>query len=346
MLFSAVASGEWAVMQGLDKLKRLANSTLYSSLTTTAAAIPLFYFFRTDGIVPVIFISVASNMVFARLLRVRTRRLPALPVRELWQQGRGILALGFYMTATSFVWSVTGYLFALFLQFAGSTSAVGIYQAGWTLINSYVGLIFTAISMEYYPRLTTIAESRRRTTVAVSHEISVALWFLMPVIAAFICCADLIVKILYTDEFHAVLPYISIGITGVVLRAVSWCMSYTILARGDGRLYVITESLGAFIGLVLNALAFKLYGFTGLGVAYVLWFVADTAIIGYFYRSRYGLAFSRSIYPLIASALALGALTLVLKLWLGPWITALLIFPWLLPLAASKLLKRKKRSRK
>ena len=34
MLLSSVASGEWAVMQGLDRLKRLAKSTLYAALQT------------------------------------------------------------------------------------------------------------------------------------------------------------------------------------------------------------------------------------------------------------------------------------------------------------------------
>ena len=51
----AVASGEWAVMQGLERLKLLACSTLLSSLATAnAAAIPLFWFSVIDGIVPVL----------------------------------------------------------------------------------------------------------------------------------------------------------------------------------------------------------------------------------------------------------------------------------------------------
>ena len=225
MLLSAVASGEWAVMQGLERLKLLARSTLLSSLTATAAAIPLFYFFRIDGIVPVLIIFAASNCLYAFVLRVRDVPQIRLSLRQSWQSGRGMLALGFYMTVSMALTLLASYVFAVWLFHQGGDKAVGIYQSGYTLVNSYVGMIFTAIAMEYYPRLAAVAKSRMRTELVVSHEIKIALLVLMPVIVLFVACKEAVIYLLYSPDFYAALPYFEIG------RGLAVC--HTRPCRGD-----------------------------------------------------------------------------------------------------------------
>ena len=317
MLLSAVASGEWAVMQATGQLRVLARSTLLASVTATAAAIPLFYFMRSGGIVPVLVVFAASNCVYA--LAFRTAGNPQLPpaVRQLWNEGRGMLALGFYMTVSMGLTLLASYIFAVWLNRIGGEDAVGIYQAGYTLVNSYVGMIFTAISMEYYPRLTSVAASTMRTEVVVSHEIKIALWLLMPVTALFIGLKGLMVDILYSPGFHAALPYISLAIIGVGLRGASWCMAYVILARGDGRIYVFTELTSAAAYLALNIPLYLHWGYAGLGLAYIGWYAVYTAICYGVYRLRYRLHLRHGIVPLLLSAIAVGALSLYLDTTIG-----------------------------
>ena len=98
-----------------------------------------------------------------------------------------------------------------------------------------------------------------------------ALAVVAPVIVVVICCGDLIMDILYSSGFSPAKPFVAIGIIAMALRAPAWCMAYTMIAKGDGRTYMLTECASAIAYLVFNTILFGAFGFRGLGVAYFLW---------------------------------------------------------------------------
>lgn len=341
MIFSAIAQGEFAIMQGCDRLKQLARATLYSSVTSSLLSLPLFYFFRLNGVIPVLILFAFCNLFYSLLFSGRKlsnarRRIKESrrTVSQIWQrfrddvrQGRGMLALGAYMTVSSAVTLLASYIFIAYLNRTQSTDTVGYYQAGYTIINSYIGLIFTSISMEYFPRLSSIIRHDHRVEVIVSHEIKIILSVLAPVVVAFICAKELLVHILYSHSFDTVIPYISIAIVGTVLRAVSWSLAFVMPAKGDGRIYVITETTSSALYLLLNIPLYNAFGFAGLGAAYVLWYGAYTAITYLVFRRRYGLRLRKGIWLFIWTIVALGVVAFVADYFFGPWATAVLLVP-------------------
>ena len=76
--------------------------------------------------------------------------------------------------------------------------------------------------MEYYPRITRVCHSRLRTRVFASQEVNIMMLCLLPIISIFLIARELIVSILYSGEFRAIIPYISFAIVGTVMRAYSW----------------------------------------------------------------------------------------------------------------------------
>ena len=173
---------------------------------------------------------------------------------------------------------------------------LGIYQAGYTLINKYTGLILTALGMEYYPRLSRVADSRLRLRAFVSQEINVAIAIMAPVVALFILLRELVVWILYTPEFNVILTFVSWGMIGTVLRTLSWCLAFTILARGDGKTYLWTEVASAVINLALNIVFYRWWGLTGLGVAFLVSYLLYTLIIAVVYFRTYKLSVTWSSF--------------------------------------------------
>ena len=103
------------------------------------------------------------------------------------------------------------------------------------------------------------------------------------------------------------------------------------LAKGDGRIFVLTESVSAAVFLALSVTGYRYGGNTGLGWAYVGWYAVYMAIVYAVYRYRYGMKIGRGLPVLLASALAVGAGTLWLRNVAGPWITLAMTLPWLLP---------------
>ena len=294
VLLGALTNGEYAILQGTAKLKRLASVTLWGTLVGLAVSIPLFYLMRERSILPSILAYALSLAVFAWLFR--NREYPAVQVsrRETFDMGKGFVRLGIYMTLGNFASILASYAFNAWLNLHAGTEAVGYYQAGYTLINKYTGLILTALGMEYYPRLAKVAESRLRLHAFVSQEINVAITVMAPVVALFILLRELVVWLLYTPEFNVILTFVSWGMIGTVLRTLSWCLAFTILSKGDGKTYLWTEVASAVINLVLNIVFYRWWGLTGLGIAFLVSYLLYTLIVAWVYFGQYKLSVSRA----------------------------------------------------
>ena len=300
VLLQALTNGEYAVLQGTARLKRLASVTLWGTIVGLAVSIPLFYLLRERSILPSIIAYALALATFAWLFRDREYPAAHVDRRETFDMGKGFVRLGIYMTLGNFASILASYAFNAWLNVHAGTEQVGFYQAGYTLINKYTGLILTALGMEYYPRLSQVADSRIRLRAFVSQEINVSLAVMAPVVALFILLRELVVWILYTPEFNVILTFVSWGMIGTVLRTLSWCLAFTILAKGDGKTYLWTEVASAIINLVLNIVFYRWWGLTGLGVAFLVSYLLYSIIVAVVYFGMYRLRVTRaSIYNLL-----------------------------------------------
>jgi PST family polysaccharide transporter len=300
VLLQALTNGEYAVLQGTARLKRLASVTLWGTIVGLAVSIPLFYLLRERSILPSILAYALALAAFAWLFRNRDYTTAAVSSRETFAMGKGFVKLGIYMTLGNFAGILTSYAFNAWLNVNAGTDQVGFYQAGYTLINKYTGLILTALGMEYYPRLAKVAESRLRLRAFVSQEINVAIAVMAPVVALFILLREVVVWLLYTPDFNVILTFVSWGMIGTVLRTLSWCLAFTILAKGDGKTYLWTEVASAIINLVLNIVFYRWWGLTGLGVAFLVSYLLYTLIVAVVYFRIYRLQVSpASVYNLV-----------------------------------------------
>ena len=300
VLLGALTNGEYAVLQGTARLKRLASVTLWGTIVGLAVSIPLFYLLRERSILPSIIAYAAALAIFAWVFRNRDYPTVQVSRRDTFDMGKGFVKLGIYMTLGNFATILASYAFNAWLNVHAGTEQVGFYQAGYTLINKYTGLILTALGMEYYPRLSQVADSRLRLRAFVSQEINVAIAIMAPVIALFILLREVVVWILYTPDFNVILTFVSWGMIGTVLRTVSWCLAFTILAKGDGKTYLWTEAASAVINLVLNIVFYRWWGLTGLGIAFLVSYLLYTLIVAVVYFKQYRLTVTRaSLYNLL-----------------------------------------------
>lgn len=305
VLFASAANAPLAILQGIRQLKRLAKASVYGSIAGLALSVPLYRWIGLDSVVPSLVIYSVSLWFFAWLFRAKINKCVAKPtIRETIDEGVPFVRLGIFMTVSVFFTMVSNYVFLAWLNSDADTADVGYYQAGYTMINRYIGLIFTAIVMEYYPRLTKTISSKRRTSVFATHEMTIGLSVIVPVALWFMTFDDVAIKILYDSQFVSAAGYIDWALAGTVLRAVSWCMAIVILARADGKIYLITEALSAVMFVALSIPGWKLGGLDGLGMAYFAWYAAYTVIVGVVYFRAYRLKVSASAALLTAAGTA------------------------------------------
>lgn len=311
VFLNTLVETEGAVFQGLKHLRAFARASVWGFTGGLIVSVPLFWWLRINSIVPAIIAYSICTAAAAWYYHYRTRdgqgmgvekskehggtvqevaekRAP-LTVRSTLREGRPILAFGMFMTIAYFVENLINYLFLAWLNHHAGTELVGYYQAGYTLVNRYMGLVLVALSVEFYPRLAGVAGSGRRLSVFVSNELGIVMLVIVPMGSMMIGCSQWLIELLYSREFEEALPLVVWAITGTLLRSVFWCMSFTIMARGDGTLYLVTEVVSSIIYLVLNVVCFRAWGLMGLGISYTLWFLLITLIDGYIYFRVYHL---------------------------------------------------------
>lgn len=287
MLFNALTSGEQAVLQGTKQLRRLARCSVYGSLASLLVSLPLYYFMGIDGIVPSLILYAAATWIVTLFYREKSIEQTSLTLRQTVGQGREMVTLGVFMTVSSFITTLFSYIFAAYLNARSGEAVVGYYQAGFTLMNKYVGLIFTAMAMEYYPRLAGVAKDNIQLSQYVGKQVEMMQLMLAPIIAIFIMLHPLMVRILYTADFYVINGYLLFAIQGITFKAISWSLGFVLLAKGSGKLYFVTELLSDTITLVLNIVGYHYWGLAGVGASYTVGFVLYLIIIYIACRANY-----------------------------------------------------------
>lgn len=297
MFCNAVLGGEQAILQANEKFKAMAWANLWGSLTGLALSIPLFYYYGYPGVVLSILVYALSMLFFVRIKRLRVSQPDPVPsLRMIWREGNEFVRLGICMALAAFITSTAHTLFIGILNVISSTAEVGYVQAGDTILVRYVGLIFTAIAMEFYPRISAALPGKpHRVALFVNHEAILLMMLLTPLILLFFLLREPIVIFLYKSDFLVILPFVSWGIISSIPKAVSWCMAYTIIARGEGKIFLLTEGLDACISLPVCLIAYHLFGLTGLGIAYIIWYIIYALIVGFVYYRRYGSRLSHQV---------------------------------------------------
>ncbi len=312
LMFYGLTNGEQTILQGLSSLRRLAHASVWGVAAGLVVSIPLFYFWGIDSIVTSIVVYHAMLLLFTWIFRHKDYTHVDLSAKEAFSDGKGFVKLGVFLTLSGFITTLFSYAFSVYLNRVSGTEEVGFYQAGYTLVNKYVGLIFTAIGMEYYPRLARIHESRLRMRVFVSQEINISVLVLVPIVAVFVLARDLLISILYSEEFKVISHYISWAIIGTFFRAYSWCMAFVVLAKGDGRTYLAMETASVVFGFVLNLVFYHYWGLTGLGVSNIVWYFLYCIIVGIVYFRKYRFTVSVAATAITVSAFV--ALTAIVTL--------------------------------
>ena len=314
VLANTLTNGEHSILQGTSLLRKLAKASLYGAFTGLLLSIPLFYFLGENSIIPSIICYSLSILLFSYLLRNKDVgiRGETLSVKDTINLGKDFLKLGIFITLTDIASQITNYAFISYLNNASSTEMVGYYQTGYTLIAKYTALIFSSLGVEYFPRLSKVSHSNIRLNTFVSQEINIVLMILTPVIIAFILCRRLIISILYSPDFFIIETFISVGIIGMIFRAISWCMAFVILAKGKGKIFFITEIISTITFLLIYIPAFKFFGLNGFGLAFLLWYVLYAIIIAFVYYRLFKLRLSVSCYKWLIWALLTSSTALLL----------------------------------
>lgn len=272
LIFKQLTSSHMVVLQGLRKLKLLAKANLYGNLFGLLFSIPIYYFLGIDAIVPTIILSSFAAFVFAFYYASKVQlQKESIKKSQLLSEGKSIIQLGITLTISSLLTLLSAYLTQIYISNVSNTEQVGLYSAGFTLLNSYVGTIFTVMSTDYYPRLAAINSDNTKVRVVVLQQSYISILLITPIIVLFLTFVPFIVKVLYSSKFLVIISMVCFGIIGMLFRAVSFSMGYILIAKGDSVMFTKTAIGFNVLSFVLNVVGYYFYGLKGLGISFLVY---------------------------------------------------------------------------
>lgn len=272
LIFKQLTSSHMVVLQGLRKLKLLAKANLYGNLFGLLFSIPIYYFLGIDAIVPTIILSSFAAFVFAFYYASKVQlQKESIKKSQLLSEGKSIIQLGIMLTISSLLTLLSAYLTQIYISNVSDTEQVGLYSAGFTLLNSYVGTIFAVMSTDYYPRLAAINSDNTKVRAAVLQQSYISILLITPIIVLFLTFVPFIVKVLYSSKFLVIISMVCFGIIGMLFRAVSFSMGYILIAKGDSAMFTKTAIGFNVLSFVLNVAGYYFYGLEGLGISFLVY---------------------------------------------------------------------------
>jgi O-antigen/teichoic acid export membrane protein len=297
VLFKQLSSGQLAVLQGLRQLQFLAKANLYGNLFGLLFSIPIYSFLKIDAIIPTILIASLTVLIFSFYYSNKIKTDKGEITKEaFFIEGKSILKLGFMLTISSVLTLLSTYLIQIYIGKIGSLEQVGFYNAGFTLLNSYVGIIFTVMSTDYFPKLASVNSDNYKIRQSVIEQAFTSIMIITPVIVLFLTFISVLIPIIYTPKFNEIIPMVCFGILGMLFRAVSWSMGFILIAKGDSKMFIKTAVGFNILSLVMNVLGYYFYGLEGLGFSFCLYFLFHFIGLKIITKKRYDFYFEEDFY--------------------------------------------------
>ena len=271
LLINQISEGHGVLLRASRQVKLMAKSSIIGSVIGLLTTIPLYYIYGIDGIVPALIIATFTSLFltwyFATKLSFKKAKVDLLTVKF---EGKEMLTMGFMISLSGIITIAFSYLVRIFISNYGSIDDVGLYNAGFAIVNTYVGMIFTAMATDYYPKLSEVAQDEQRANQTINHQAEIAVLILSPLILAFIVFIKLIIFLLLSNDFSPVSQMISFASVGILFKSLSWAIAFLFLARSANRLFFWNEFITNIYMLGFNLTGFYCLGLTGLGISFTL----------------------------------------------------------------------------
>lgn len=312
LLFQQITSGQLVVLQGMRKLQYLAKANMTGSVIGLFISIPIYYYFRLDGIVPALILSSLTAMFlswyFSSKVTIQQAKVSRL---KTIAEGKNMLKMGFMISLTGLISLGVAYIVRIFISHKGGVAQVGLYNAGFAIINTYVGLVFTAMGTDYYPRLSSVAHDNAKAKEMINQQAEISILILAPILMVFLVFINWVVILLYSNKFIEVNGMIHWAAMGMFFKAASWCIGFILLAKGASNIFFWNDLIANIYTLIFNCAGYILGGLEGLGMSFLASYFIYFIQVSILSKAKYSFAFESAFYKVFSIQIIIAILCFI-----------------------------------
>lgn len=296
LLLMQLTNGNLMIIKCCRQLKMYAKANVIGNFCSLFITIPLYFVWGVDAIVPVLVLLSLSTFVisffYVKKLNIKIQKVESFEFKEI---SLDIFKIGIAIAFAGLLPDCLAYYLRIFMSSHGGVEDVGYFAAGFAILNTYVGMIFTAMSTDFIPRLSAVSDDNAACQDTINKQIRIAAMILLPILTLFIVFSKLLVLILYTEEFYPMIGMMMWGAVGCFIRSADWSMGNLFIPKRDTKVYLCLNYLSAAISIGLNIYCYILMGITGLGIAMIIFHLSNIVPCAIYMKWKYNIVYERDV---------------------------------------------------
>ncbi len=316
---AAITGGEVAILKATRNLRKIAVISIYNMVFALVVSVPVYYVWGMSGVVPCLVILSLLQMLTTSLYSYKLYPLKLVSSFRKLSSGFLMVKLGIAFVIAGVLTSGAEFLIRCYLNNVASLETVGLYSAGFLIVMTYGGMIFSSMETDYYPRLSAACNKDTFSEI-VNQQSEVSLLLIAPFLVAFIFFTPIILPLLYSGKFTPIIGMVQIATLALYIRAAKLPVSYISLAKGNSLLFMVIEGQYAFFIVIASIIGFNLNGLTGIGYAITGVGILDYVIILYLMWKRYGFKVSGNVWRYLFYQYPIGIVSLLVAFLFCGWL--------------------------
>jgi polysaccharide transporter, PST family len=272
-------------LNGLQEIVHLTIISIISSFITLCLTCMLVFLLALEG--ALISIVINQSIVFFVTLYYCYRKKWII-IENIFSQFskkymKKLLVFSLMSLTTAIVVPGTQFYVRDYITQNLSVNDAGIWQGMLYISNTYLMCISMIITVYYTPKLSSI-----KSLSSIKKEVYKGFIYIIPVVIILsfgvFFLKDLVVKILFTDDFQNIRILFEYNMYGNVLKISSFILSSIMLAKALTKIYIITEIIFSMNFILLNIYSIDKFGLIGSSYAYCFnYLIYLSFMLFYFY---------------------------------------------------------------
>lgn len=306
LFFTALGNENDVILRGTRRIKEIAKAGIFSALFGLIFSVPVYYYWGIKGIPFTIIITALcvflANYYYAKKVGIKQ---VSLSIRETYLRGKAMVFLGIMMVMASVVEYLAMFVVNTYVRSYGSIADVGLFQAGMQITNVSIGLVYTAMATDYFPRLSAICKNKEKVGELVNQQAEIAALISTPILIGMMIFTPLLIRLFLSAEFMGVTKFIHWILLAAVFRASTWTIHWVVLANGNSVLYFILVLITNILLLGCYYWGYNTWGLIGLGVGYCLMILINSVYMYLVISKKYAFKYTTDFRKIFIRSLLL-----------------------------------------
>ena len=308
----ALTGGEIAILKGTRLLKQLAYIQLLNVMASLLIAVPIYYFMGLRGIVPVMVLMGIVSMCLTIYYSYKLYPLHLKGAMGILGEGMSMVRLGISFTLAGILGSCAEFAIRIFLNSFEGLETVGLYNTGFTMTMLYAGVVFSAMEVDFFPRLSAVSRQVKAYNDLINKQAEVSLLLIGAIIPLAILLLPFIIPLLTSNEFLPVVNVMRLMALSLYLRSINLSLEYLSLAKGDSKSYLFLEAIYDIALVVLVVSGYHYGKLLGTGYALLFLSIFNFLIVSTYMYVKYKVKLQMSVLKYLLVHFLLGIITFLI----------------------------------